>query len=194
MTNPVKRHKGPRPRPANDNSNLRDRFLAARPHWRDVVYGAIGWGAAMAISAQGWLWLSVGALTSNYWSLTLLAFCGGMLAWPFALATFRFVAFGRSREAAFAAAFICLTVFTIGVTSLMFAIIYRNFYAQWHGDPFTRLWVIQLVFTTAAALYQFAVQGLRLYLPLGVIFLFGASWLLASRNMPSKPRKTVTNV
>jgi hypothetical protein len=52
MTNPVKRHKGPRPRPANDNSNLRDRFLAARPHWRDVVYGAIGWGAAMAVSAQ----------------------------------------------------------------------------------------------------------------------------------------------
>jgi hypothetical protein len=117
-----------------------------------------------------------------------------MLAWPLALATFRFVAFGRSREAAFAAAFICLTVFTIGATSLMFAIIYRNFYAQWHGDPFTRLWVIQLVFTTAAALYQFAVQGLRLYLPLGVIFLFGASWLLATRNMPSKPRKTVTNV
>jgi hypothetical protein len=50
----------------------------------------------------------------------------------------------------------------------MFSIIYRNFYAQWHGDPFTRIWLFQLTFTSASALYQFAVLGLRLYLPLGV--------------------------
>ncbi|MEM5472548.1 hypothetical protein WNZ14_12485 [Hoeflea sp. AS60] len=191
MNNPVKRHKGPTPKPANDNSNLRDRFEAARLEWRDVVYGSIGWGAAMALSAQAWLWLSMGAVTSHYWNLTALAFCGAALAWPMSLAAFRFIAFRRAREAAFATAFICLTVFTIGVTSLMFAIVYRNFYAQWHGDTFTKLWLYQLVFTTASALYQFAVQGVRLYLPLGVIFLFGASYLLASRHSAAKPAKTV---
>ncbi|MEM5492126.1 hypothetical protein [Hoeflea sp. AS16] len=194
MNTPVKRHKGPAPRPANDNSNLRDRLQATRLGWRDIVYGSIGWGAAMAISAQAWLWLSIAALTSHYWSLTALAFAGAAIAWPMSLAAFRFIAFRRGREAAFAAAFICLTVFTIGVTSLIFAVIYRSFYAQWHGDPFTRLWLYQFMFTTAAALYQFAVQGLRLYLPLGVVFLFGASWLLASRHSPSKQRKSGINV
>lgn len=190
MKNPVKRHRGPKPKPANDNSNLRDRLRAARLDWRDVVYGAIAWGAAMAISAQASLWLSVAALTSHYWSLTALAFFGAALAWPPALAAFRFIAFRRAREAAFAAAFLCLTVFTIGMTSAIFAGIFRQYYAQWHGDPFTRIWLVQLVFTTASALYQFAVLGIRLYLPLGVIFLFAASWLLADRHLPIKTRKT----
>ncbi|MGJ8570777.1 MAG: hypothetical protein ACSHXI_08760 [Hoeflea sp.] len=190
MNNRVKRHRGPKPRPANDNSNLRDRFHAARPDWRDVVYGAIAWGAAMAISAQAWLWLSVAALTSHYWSLNAIAFAGAALAWPFSLAAFRFIAFQRARETAFAAAFICLTIFTIGITSAIFAVIFRSYYAQWHGEPFTKLWLVQLVFTIASALYQFAVLGIRLYLPLGVLFLFGASWLLASRHSPSKTRKS----
>lgn len=190
MNTPIKRHKGPAPRAANDNSNLRDRLQATRLDWRDVVYGSIAWGAAMAISAQAWLWLSFAALTSHYWSLTALAFVGGACAWPPSLAAFRFISFRRAREAAFAAAFLCLTVFTIGITSAIFAIIYRNFYAQWHGDPFTRIWLVQLVFTSAAALYQFAVMGIRLYLPLGVMFLFGASWLLATRHSPTKTRKS----
>jgi len=190
MNNPVKRHKGPKPRPANDNSNLRDRFHAARPDWHDVVYGAIAWGAAMAISAQASLWLSVAALTSHYWSLTVIAFAGAALAWPISLVAFRFITFRRAREAAFAAAFLCLTIFTIGITTAIFAFMFRSYYAQWHGEPFTKLWLAQLVFTTASAFYQFAVLGIRLYLPLGVMFLFGASWLLASRHSPIKTRKS----
>ncbi|AKI00330.1 hypothetical protein IMCC20628_01614 [Hoeflea sp. IMCC20628] len=190
MKTPVKRHKGPAPRPANDNSSLRDRLQAARMSWRDAVLGAVSWGAAMALSAQASLWLSTAALTDHYWSLTALAFCGAALAWPLSLASFRFISYGRAREAAFAAAFLCLTVFTIGVTSVMFAFLYRNFYAQWHGDPFTKLWLVQLVFTVGAALYQFAVQGLRLYLPLGVVFLFAASFLLARRHDRSKQLKS----
>lgn len=189
MKSPVKRHKGPKPRPANDNSNLRDRLCAARLNWRDIVYGAIGWGAAMAISAQASLWLSVGALTSHYWTLTAMAFGGAAIAWPFSLAAFRFIAFRRAREAAFAAAFICMTVFTILTTAVIFAIIFRSFYAQWHGDAFTKLWMVQLVFTTASAFYQFAVLGIRLYLPLGVAFLFIASYLLATRHVATRTRK-----
>ncbi|WP_290890273.1 hypothetical protein [Hoeflea sp.] len=190
MSNPVKRHKGPAPRPANDNSNRRDRIQAARIGWSEAILGAIGWGAAMALSAQAWLWLSMAALTSHYWSITALVFSGAALAWPMSLASFRFIAFRRSREAAFAAAFLCLTLFTLCVTAGLFAIIYRNFYAQWHGDPFTRLWLLQLVFTSAAAIYQFTVAGVRLYLPLGVAFLFGASWMLARANDRRTPPKS----
>ena len=186
MITPVKSHKGPKPRPANDNSNLRDRLHAARIGWSEAILGAIGWGAAMALSAQAWLWLSMAALTSHYWSITALVFSGAAIAWPLSLAGFRFLAFRRAREAAFAAAFLCLTLFTLGITAGLFAIIYRNFYAQWHGEPFTKLWLLQLVFTSAAAIYQFAVAGVRLYLPLGVAFLFGASWLLARANSRRK--------
>jgi len=189
MSNPVKRFRGPAPRAANDNSNLGDRLAAAKLNWRETLYGAIGWGAAMAISAQLSIWLSMAALTSHYWSLTALVFFGAACAWPFSLATFRFIAFRRAREAAFAAAFLSLTAFTIGMTAIAFAVIYRNFYAQWHGDPFTKLWLAQLVFTTASALYQFAVQGVRLYLPLGLVFLFAASYLLArSHHLPKRPK------
>ncbi|WP_244446992.1 hypothetical protein [Hoeflea sp. BAL378] len=190
MNSPVKRHKGPAPRPANDNSNLRDRLHAARIGWSDAILGAIGWGAAMGLSAQAALWLSMAALTDHYWSLTALLFGGAALAWPPSLAAFRFLAFRRSREAAFAAAFLCLTIFTIGVTAVIFAIIYRNFYAQWHGDAFTKLWLLQLAFTSASALYQFAVIGLRLYLPLGVAFLFAASFMLARLTPRAKPPKS----
>ena len=189
---PVRRLRRPAPRPANDNSNLRDRLRGACPDWRQVVYGAIAWGAAMAISAQAWIWLSMAAITAHYWSLTALAFFGAVIAWPPGLYAFRFIAFRRDRETAFAAAFLCLCISTIGVTSLTFALIYRSFYAEWHGEPFTRLWLIQFVFTTASALYQFAVQGVRLYLPLGVIFLFAASLLLAARHPLPKPPKTGT--
>ncbi|MEP3438717.1 MAG: hypothetical protein ABJN75_18340 [Hoeflea sp.] len=190
MKTPVKRHKGPAPRPANDNSNLRDRLRAARIGWSDAILGAIGWGAAMALSAQAAIWLSMAGLTDHYWSITALVFSGAVLAWPLSLACFRFIAFRRSREAVFAAAFVCLSIFTLGVTACLFAVIYRNFYAQWHGDPFTKLWLLQLAFTSAAALYQFAVIGVRLYLPLGVVFLFAASLMLAHGNGRAKPAKT----
>lgn len=190
MTNPVKRHKGPAPRPANDNSNLRDRLQAAQLSWRDAVLGAIGWGAAMALSAQASLWLSMAALTDHYWSLTALVFVGAALAWPLSLASFRFISHGRAREAAFAASFLCLTVFTIGVTSVMFAFMFRHFFVQWHGDPFTKLWLVQFIFTFASGLYQFAVLGLRLYLPLGFVFLFAASILLARSQDRSKQPRT----
>ena len=190
MSNPVKRHRGPAPKAANDNSNLRDRLRAARPGWRDALLGAIGWGAAMAISTQASLWLKVAAITDHYWSLTALTFAGAAIAWPFGLTAIRFIAYRRSREAAFAAAFLCLSIFTIGITAVIYAFIYRSYYAQWHGDPFTKLWLAQFAYTTASALYQFAVLGLRLYLPLGAAFLFVASFLLARGHDRRKQAKT----
>jgi len=190
MSNPVKRHKGPAPRPANDNSDLRDRLRAARLSWRDAILGAIGWGAAMALSAQASLWLSMAALTDHYWSLTTLVFVGAALAWPLSLASFRFIAHGRAREAAFAASFLCLAIFTIGVTASMFAFMFRHFFAQWHDDAFTKLWLAQFIFTVGSGLYQFAVLGVRLYLPLGFVFLFAASILLARSHGGSKLPRT----
>ena len=44
---------------------------------------------------------------------------------------------------------------------------YRLFYARWHAPFGTRTWVYQFTFTSASAVYQFIVMGIRLYLPLG---------------------------
>ncbi|WP_420409651.1 hypothetical protein [Hoeflea sp.] len=192
MKTPIRKRRGPKPKPANDNSNLRDRLQAARIGFAEALLGAIGWGAAMALSAQASLWLSYGAITSHYWSVTSVFFAGAALAWPLSLSTHRFLAFGRRRQASFAAAFLCLTIFSIAITAVLFAVIYRNFYAQWHGDPFTKLWLVQLVFTSASALYQFAVVGLRMYLPLGAILLFAAAFLLSRSSSLQKPVKTLT--
>lgn len=173
-------------RPANDNGGFRQRLMRARPEPSGLVMGALAWGAAMSLSAQATLWLRMAAETSHYWSLSLLCFAGGLMAWPLAIYAIRFVALDRPRDIAFAAAMIFLPVATVAVTSVVFAVIYRNFYAQWHGELFTWIWVLQLAFTTASALYQFAVIGLRLYLPLGAMFLLGAALLIASRHRPGK--------
>jgi hypothetical protein len=60
---------------------------------------------------------------------------------------------------------------------------YRLFYAQWHRPFGTRIWAYQFIFTSAGAVYQFLVMGLRLYLPVGLPILAGTSLWLA-RSMP----------
>ncbi len=144
----------------------------------------------MALSAQAALWISIAGQTGHFWALSALCFSGGVIAWPFALFAVRLTVPDRSAEVVFGAALVFLSVSTISVTAGIFAILYRAYYAQWHGDPFTWLWVIQFVFTTASALYQFAVIGLRLYLPVGFIFLLLAAFLLARHHPRSRHLST----
>ena len=108
-------------------------------------------------------------------TVSLLYACGGALAFPVGLFAARLVSQGRRREVAFAAAFVCLAATTVGLTSGLFALQYRSYYAEWHAPAFTVTWGFQLVFTTLVALYQFVVLGIRLYFPLGFVALFAAS-------------------
>lgn len=150
-------------------------LLHALPSPLPTALGSFGWGAAMALSAAFALEWRIGSQTSHWSMLILVYFLGGAIAWPFALYAMRVAAIRRRAEVRFAAAFLALTLGTIGFTAVIFAIIYRNFYAEWHGEFFSRLWFVQLAFTSATAIYQFAVIGLRLYLPLGLVMLFAAS-------------------
>ncbi|MCP4314795.1 MAG: hypothetical protein GY789_01825 [Hyphomicrobiales bacterium] len=144
-----------------------------------ILWSAPLWGALMALSLYVGLQLRVGGLTSHMAALLALHFAGGTLAYPIAVMGLRVVAGNKRAEARFSAAFLCLGGMTIGLTAVLFAIIYRSFYAQWHGEFATWLWVYQLAFTLASALYQFAVIGVRNFLPLGLVFLVAASlWLV----------------
>ncbi|MER8373752.1 hypothetical protein [Mesorhizobium sp. M1409] len=114
--------------------------------------------------------------------VTLLFAVGAGLAFPIGLFAAKLVSQGRRWEVAFAAAFVCLTAATVGLTAGLFALQYRSYYAEWHAPAFTYTWALQFVFTTLIALYQFVVLGIRLYFPLGFVALFAASvWFARQR-------------
>lgn len=163
------------------------RMRASLPAVREVLFGAPLWGLVMALSALVALYLRNAAETSHLRGILVLFFSGGLVSWPFALFFGRFLAIGRGRETRFAAFFLCLTVCTIAATAFLFAMDYRSFYARWHAPFGTRIWVYQFTFTSASAVYQFFVMGIRLYLPLGFAALALTSlWLTC--HMPKQQR------
>jgi hypothetical protein len=147
--------------------------------------GALCWGVAMAMCAYISL-LTHDRLPSFHLRQLLVIYCaGGTVAWPILLPMARFLSRRRGIEARFAAHFVLLSVGTVAITALAFALDYRLFYAQWH-EPFgTVVWAFQFAFTTAGAVYQFLVMGLGLYLPVGLPVLAGASLWLARSMSPS---------
>lgn len=134
---------------------------------------------AMAISAWFALWLSDRDAAFYLRNILLLYAFGGLIGWPPSLFAARCLAKDRAPETRFAAFLLCLTGGTLGVTAFLFAIDYRAFYAQWHATAGSPTWFLQALFTSFSAAYQFAVLGIRLYLPLGGIAVVLASLWLA---------------
>ncbi|HEV7309105.1 hypothetical protein [Ensifer sp.] len=160
----------------------RSRFVRAFPSAVELVVGAPFWGISMMASAWFGLWLREGASTFHLAELLQMFAFGAALAWPPALFLARLAALGRRVETRFAACLFFLSLGTIGMTALLFALDYREFYSQWHAPIGTKTWLFQFAFTTAIAFYQFLVMGLRLYLPLGGAILLGVSlWLASNR-------------
>lgn len=160
---------------------LRARLKASLPSTGTILAGGPLWGILMALSAatslyaQDRLWLSADL------DILGLYFVGGLIGWVLALPFARFCAAGRRPETRFAAWLLWLAIGTIGVTAGLFALQYRSFYSQWHAPFLSRIWVYQLVFTSASAVYQFAVIGLRLFMPLGFMLLIATSAIMARR-------------
>lgn len=167
---------------ASHHESLGGRFAMLRPPLLPWIGGTILWGAAMAISA----WLGFALLRSipvtHSDELLLLYFCGGALAWLLVLPLVRFLSHARPAETRFAAALLILGIGTIAMTAFLFAMQYRLFYAQWHAPFGSRIWMFQFVFTSAGAVYQFAVLGIRPLLPVGGTVLVLTSLSLARRS------------
>jgi hypothetical protein len=174
----------PKVNPSRDESRpplISERLRAARPPLPDLFVGAILWGTQMLASAMAALYLRNGMETAHVRDLAMLFFAGGLLAWLFMLPLGRFLAHRRSLKTRFAAFFVALAAGTILMTAFLFAMDYRVFYSAWHASFGSTTWVLQFVFTGASAVYQFAVLGIRLFLPLGLLCLFGTSIALAKR-------------
>ncbi len=143
--------------------------------------GAVAWGLLMVACA--FLSLHMEGRDANFHleKLLLIYFAGGFCAWVIALPLARLLTRKRGTETRFAAYFALLSLGTVALTAFFFAMDYRLFYARWHQPFGTRVWVYQFIFTSAGATYQFLVMGLRLYLPVGLPILAGASlWLALS--------------
>jgi hypothetical protein len=144
------------------------------PDLRTIFFGALLWAVTMGASALGNLFLDDWETPAKIRIVTMLFAVGAVLAFPIGLFAARLVSQGRRWEVAFAAAFVCLAIATVGMTAGLFALQYRSYYAEWHAPAFTHTWALQFVFTTLIALYQFVVLGIRLYFPVGFVALFAA--------------------
>ncbi|WP_429815447.1 hypothetical protein [Ensifer sp. B1-9] len=160
----------------------RGRLAQSLPTMRELVIGAPLWGAAMVLSAWFGLWLRERALTFHLSELLLIFGSGALLAWAPSLLLARLAALGRRAETRFAAYLFFLSLGTVAMTAMLYALDYRQFYTQWHAPAGSRIWFFQFAFTSLIAFYQFLVLGLRLYLPLGGAILVGVSlWLAKGR-------------
>lgn len=145
------------------------------------IAGAVLWGAVMGASAYANLLVGAWETPAKLHALAMLFAAGGALAFPLGLFLAGFLSEGRRAETRFAAAFISFAAATIAVTALLYALQYRLYYSAWHAETFSITWVLQQIFTTLAALYQFAVLGVRLFFPLGFLALSAASLWFARR-------------
>lgn len=163
---------------ANAHTNagwLRGAWINALPPLLPTMVGAFLWALAMFASAATVLVWDNWQMPDRIRTIAGFFAMGGFVAFPIGMILARFLSYRRAGETAFAAAFVSLAAASFVAIGGLFALEYRSYYAEWHADTFTRIWFFQFVFTIAAALYQFAVLGLRLFFPVGFIALIAAS-------------------
>ena len=156
-------------------------LAAALPPILPTLGHALAWGLIAGLCALTSVMLGGWETPAKIRTIFLLFGLGGFLAFPVRPVSGTASIGRRKSETAFAACFLSLAATTIAVTSILFGLQYREYYAQWHADAFTWIWFLQFTHTIAGALYQFAVLGMRLYFPFGFIALIAASiWFARS--------------
>ncbi|MGI2032100.1 hypothetical protein ACRQ1B_06870 [Rhizobium panacihumi] len=139
----------------------------------------------MTTAAVAGLFLRDRIETFHLPTILFIFFLGGFFGWwAVELVSHVLKQYVRVRWLFLAIAITALAAGTVFVTAGLFALEYRSFYAQWHAEPPSHIWLLQFLFTSASAYYQFAVMALRLYLPLGPVFLAAAAWLFRYRWNP----------
>lgn len=156
-------------------------LASALPPLLPTIGGALLWGIAMGASALTMLVVENWETPEKIRTVAALFAVGGAIAFPFGLILARFLSYRRTRQSAFAAAFLSFAAVTAAATGGLYALDYRAYYAEWHADTFSRIWFLQFIHTIAAALYQFAVLGFRLFFPVGFLALLIASVWFARR-------------
>lgn len=130
----------------------------------------MGLSAYLGIASRGW------QAEEAILRVAAIFAAGGLVAYIPVTMLAALLSRGRHREARLAIHGLGLACATAGTTALLYALVYRSYYAEWHDPAFTTTWFFEFGFTIAGAVYQFLVSGLGLYLPLGLAALFGFAW------------------
>ncbi len=141
------------------------------PSLQTTLIGGALWGCTMSVTAAANLLRDGWETNSKIAFIALLFGAGAALAFPLACWLAAYIAGRKHWEARISAALICFSLVTIGVTSALYALDYRQYYAHWHAETFSITWIYELVFTAAVSLLRFAVTGVRLYFPIGFVAL-----------------------
>jgi hypothetical protein len=145
------------------------------------MIGSLLWGVAMALSMLAALGRANAWIDGRIVGLLLIYFVGAALAFtPAVLVTYR-LADGRRADTRFAAAFVCLAVATIGITSLIYALDHLGSDLGWADLAAGLVGVFHAAVSIAVAEAEFAALGVRLYVPEGLVVLAIASLWLARR-------------
>jgi hypothetical protein len=153
------------------------RARRALPSLALSAIGGLLWASVMTASAL----LSIARLgwqtPDAYLAIGLLFFVGAAASFPIGLFAARFLGEGKPLETRFAAAFGSFAAVTIALTGFLFAMQFRIYFSEWHEPLPSIVSIFQFVHTTGSAMYQFAVLGVRMYLPLGLpALLLAAVW------------------
>jgi hypothetical protein len=168
----------PRPGPW---ARLAQHVRRSLPSLSVTLVGMTGWMLVTSSNAVLVAWLRGWQTPEKFASVGALFAAGAALAFPLALFLARFVSTRRPPEVAFAAMFLALSFSTVATTAFVFGLVYRSYYATWHEDFGTIVWIFQFTFTIAAAVIQFAVLGVRMLFPLTFVALFAISFWFARR-------------
>jgi len=167
--------------PARWHRRLGSALHGALPGWSAGLLGATIWGVCMGASAALRLTFEGWQTTESVREVVLLYAAGGAVGFVPGFMAAALLAGRRGPETRFAAFAVAMLFATIGFTTTIYAFQYRIYYAQWHDPVFTITWIIQFVFTTGGAVFQFVVTGMRLYFPIGFVALLAASLWFALR-------------
>jgi hypothetical protein len=162
-------------------TGLAARLRLAFPTWRVAALGALFWAVTMAASAAINLVADGWQTDAKIADVAMVFAIGAAVAFPLSYAAASLLAANRGWETRLAAAFLCFTIGTVGITSALYALDYRQYYSQSHSHAFSVMWMFQFAFTTAGALVQFAATGVRLYFPVGFAALAAVSVWFARR-------------
>ncbi|MDZ7824190.1 MAG: hypothetical protein U5K75_09255 [Ahrensia sp.] len=160
----------------DSDQKQKNRSRRAMPPFSSILQISLFWSLCCGIAClimlvyfRGWILNG-----QTYQVATFYAAGAAMATYP--AAYFARLITKRAGPSRYLIIMVLLCLSTLFFTACIFAFQYRLYFAQWHGAPFSKLWLLQQTWTAAGAVYTYIVLGLRLYFPIALVGLFVTSW------------------
>lgn len=154
------------------------RLAEALPSPAQALAGGLSWGVAMAASTCLGIGRVNGGINGHLVAIVLLFLAGGALAFPLAQFAARLSVSASGLAVRLVVAIIILAIATIATTAMLFALDNARFYVGWTDLLSGPFGLFEILITILVSLAGFAVLGVRLLIPYGLLALLaGGLWL-----------------